>query len=104
MADDEINNAMPPEELKEWNEKNLEGRVERSCWENQQQKNKLVVDLSKTTQTWGEIKPQPNVWIAENEEMQNSTSGEQEELFALRDARRKDTWTPLILMNSWRMN
>ena len=41
---------MPPEELKEWNEKKLEGRVERSCWENQQQKNKLVVDLSKTTQ------------------------------------------------------
>ena len=29
-----------------------------------------------------------------NEEMQNSTSGENEELFALRDARRKDTWTP----------
>ena len=25
---DEMNNAMPPEELKEWNEKNLEGRIE----------------------------------------------------------------------------
>ena len=39
--------------------------------------------------------PQPNAWIAEkNEEMQNSTSTEYEELIALRDARRKDTWTP----------
>ena len=28
---DEMNNAMPSEELKELNEKNLEGRVERSC-------------------------------------------------------------------------
>ena len=32
-------------ELKELNEKNLEGMTEWSCWENQQQKNKLVVDL-----------------------------------------------------------
>jgi len=31
MALDEMNNAMPPEELKELNEKNLEGRIERSC-------------------------------------------------------------------------
>ena len=31
MALDEMNNAMPPEELKEFNEKNLEGRIERSC-------------------------------------------------------------------------
>ena len=31
-------------ELKE-NEKSFEGRVERSCWENQQRKNKLDVDL-----------------------------------------------------------
>ena len=63
-------------ELKELNEKNLEGKVER-------------------------------IWISEkNEEMQNSTSEENEKLFALRDARRKDTWTPptRILMNSWRMN
>ena len=28
----------------------LAGRFKRSCWENQQRKNKLVVDLSKTTQ------------------------------------------------------
>ena len=36
-----------------------------------------------------------NDWIAENnEEMQNSTSKEHGELYALRDARRKDTWTP----------
>ena len=63
-------------ELKELNEKNLEGRIER-------------------------------IWISEkNEEMQNSTSEENEELFALRDARRKDIWTPpkKFLMNSWRMN
>ena len=73
----------------EW--KNLEGRVERSCWENQQRKNKLVVDLSKKhLKTWGEIKAQPNVWIAEkNEEMQNSTSKEYGELIALRDAEEK---------------
>ena len=31
MTLDEMNNAKPPEELKEWNEMNLEGRVERSC-------------------------------------------------------------------------
>ena len=50
MTLDEMNNAMPPEELKEWNEKNLEGRIER-------------------------------IWIFEkNEEMQNSTSEENEEL------------------------
>ena len=50
MALDEMNKAMPLEELKELkelNEKNLEGRIERICWENQQQKNKLVADLSK---------------------------------------------------------
>ena len=94
MALDEMNNAMPPEELKELNEKNLEGRIEWSCWENQQWKNKLIVDLSKTSQhlTWNYT---TTVWITEkNEEMQNSTSEEKEELFALRDARRKDTWTP----------
>ena len=36
--------------------------------------------------------------------MQNSTSKEYGELIALRDARRKDTWTPptRILMNSWK--
>ena len=45
MILDEINNAMPPEEIKEWNEMNLEGRVERSCCENQHRKNKLVVVL-----------------------------------------------------------
>ena len=44
---EKMNNAMPPEELKKWNEKNLEGRVEWSCRENQQRKNKLVVDLWK---------------------------------------------------------
>ena len=27
MVLDEMNNAMPPEELKEWNEKNFEGRM-----------------------------------------------------------------------------
>ena len=32
-------------ELKELNEKNLEGKVEWSCWENQQRKNKLGVVL-----------------------------------------------------------
>ena len=31
MTLDEMNTAMPPEELKEWNEKKLEGRVEQSC-------------------------------------------------------------------------
>ena len=107
MALDEMNNAMPPEELNELNEKNLEGRIEWSCWENQQRKNKIVVYLSKQFKTWGEIIPQPKVWISKkNEEMQNSTSEEKEELFALRDARRKDTWTPptKFLMNTWRMN
>ena len=39
-------------ELKELNEKNLEGRVERSCRENQQRKNKLVVDLFETSQNY----------------------------------------------------
>ena len=64
MALDKMNNAMPPQELKELNEKNLEGRIER-------------------------------IWISKkNEEMQNSTSGENGELIALRDVRRKDTWTP----------
>ena len=55
----------PPEIIeREFNEKNLEGKVER-------------------------------IWISEkNEEMQNSTSEENEELFALQDTRRKDTWTP----------
>ena len=46
MTLDEMNDAMPPEELKEWNEKDLEGRVE---------------------QIWISEK---------NEEMQNSTSDE----------------------------
>ena len=32
MALDEMHKAMPPEELEEWNEKNLEGRIELSCW------------------------------------------------------------------------
>ena len=50
MALDEMNNAMPPEELKELNVKNLEGSIEWSCLENQQRRNKLVVDLPKTTQ------------------------------------------------------
>ena len=59
MTLDEMNNAMPPEELKELNEKNLEGRIEWSCWENQQQKNKLVVDLWITPQKlWGDNRPQ----------------------------------------------
>ena len=52
MTLDNISDAMPPEELKEWNEKNLEGRVERSCWQNQQRKNKLVVDLWVTSQNY----------------------------------------------------
>ena len=35
--------------------------------------------------------PQPNAWISRNnEETKNSTSKEYGELFALRDARRKD--------------
>ena len=67
MALDEMNKAMPPEELKELNElneKNLEGKVER-------------------------------IWISEeNEEMQNSTSKQYGELIALWGARKKDTWTP----------
>ena len=51
--------------------------------------------MEKYLKTWGETLPKSSVWIAEkNEEMQNSTSKESEELFALRDARRKDTWTP----------
>ena len=76
MALDEMNNAMPPEELKELNEKNLEGRIER-IWISEK-----------------------------NEEMQNSTSEEIEELIALWDARREDIWTlpTRILMNTWRMN
>ena len=81
MTLDETNNATPPDELEGLNEKNLEGRVERNCWENQQRKNKLVVDLSKQLKTWGEIMPQPNAWISgNNEEMQNSTSKEYGEL------------------------
>ena len=107
MTIDEMNNAMPPEELKEWNEKNLEGRVERSCWENQQRKNKLDVDLSKQLKTWGEIMPQENAWISgNNEEMQNSTSKGYGELIALWDARRKilelleqESWWTLERMN-----
>ena len=35
---------------RELNEKSLEGRIGQSCGENQQRKNKLVVDLWKTTQ------------------------------------------------------
>ena len=59
MALDEMTNAMPPEELKELNEKNLKGRIEWSCWENQQWKNKLVVDLWITSQKlWGDNRPQ----------------------------------------------
>ena len=45
MTLDEMNDIMPPEELKIWNEKSLEGRIEWSCLENQQRKNKIVVDL-----------------------------------------------------------
>ena len=93
--------------MKELNEKNLEGRIEWSYWENQQHNNKLVVELSKQLKTWGEIMPQPKAWISEkNEEMQNSTSKEYGELVTLRKSRRKDTWAPSIriLMNTWRMN
>ena len=49
MTLDEMNNAKPPEELKEWNEKNLEGLngvVEKI----NNEKNKLVVVLSVTSQ------------------------------------------------------
>ena len=50
----------------------------------------LMWTYQKQLKTWGEIMPQPNAWISEkNEEMQNSNSKENEELFALRDARRK---------------
>ena len=59
MTLDEMNNAKPPKELKEWNDMNLEGRVER-IWISEK-----------------------------NEEMQNSNSKENEELLALRDTRRK---------------
>ena len=51
------------------------------------------MDLSKQLKTWGEIMPQPNAWIAEkNEECKNPLQKEYGESFALRDARRKDTW------------
>ena len=59
-----------------FNEKNLEGLngvVEKI----NNEKNKLVVDLSKTTQNLRWNYTTTNVWIAEkNEEMQNSTSKE----------------------------
>ena len=53
-------------ELKELNEKNLGGKVERSCWENQQRKNKLDVDLWKTSQNYEVIadhkRKRLNIW------------------------------------------
>ena len=59
MALDEMSNVMPPEELKELNEKNLEWRIERNCWENQQRKNKLGVELWLTSQNlWADNRPQ----------------------------------------------
>ena len=45
MALGEMNNAMPPEELKELNEKNYEGRIDRVVEKINNKKNKLVVDL-----------------------------------------------------------
>ena len=64
MTLDEMNNTMPPEELKELNERNDE------------EKDIIYHNLvSKHAQ--------------KNEEMQNSTSKEYGELIALRDARRK---------------
>ena len=51
MTLDELNNAMPPEELKDLNEKNLEGRIEWSCWKTNNEKNKLVVGLWKHLNT-----------------------------------------------------
>ena len=62
-------------ELKELNEKNLEGKVKR-------------------------------IWISKkNEEMQNSTSEENEELFALQDGRRNILKLhQQNLMKTWRMN
>ena len=59
----EKNNAMPPEELKELNEKNLEGRIEWSCWENQLWKNKLVVDLWITSQNYEVITSRERKWL-----------------------------------------
>ena len=46
----------------------LRGRVEWSCWDIQQRKNKLVVDLSKTTQNLRWNYTTSNVWIAEKNE------------------------------------
>ena len=63
--------------------------------------------MEKHLKTWGQIMPQLEAWIAEeNEEMQKSASKEYEELIALQDARIKDAWAPptIILMNTWTMN
>ena len=106
-----MNNAMPPEELKELNEKNLEGRIEWSCWENQQWKKKLVDDLSKTTQKLRWNYTTTNVWIAKkNEEMHNSISGETENYlhFETREEKilellqRESWWTLEEWIKSWR--
>ena len=59
-------------ELKELNEKNLEGKVERSCWENQQRKNKLVVDLWKTSQNYEVITDHKRKWLDSLEERRNA--------------------------------
>ena len=89
-------------------QRNASGRIERIEWKELRRKvwteflrksttkeSSCCGPKEKHLKTWGETLPQANVSIAEkNEEMQNSTSEENEELFALQDARRKDTWTP----------
>ena len=59
---------------KNWNrnEKNLEGRIEWSCWENQQRKNKLVVDLWITSQNYEVITNRKRKWLHSWEERKNA--------------------------------
>ena len=105
MALDEMNNAMPPEELKELNEKNLEGKVERICWENQQRKDKLVVDLWRTSQNlrWNSATTK---WLNSWEERRNAKLHFPRKWRIICSSRREKkrylNSTDKILMNSWK--
>ena len=50
----------------------VEGRIERGCWENQQQKELLVVDLWITSQNYAVISNHKRKWLDSWEEQRNA--------------------------------
>ena len=97
----------PPERIeRELNEKNLEGRIERSCWENQQRKNKLVVDLWITSQNYEVVTDHKRKRLKSWEERGNAKLHFKRiwriNCTSRRKKKRYFNSTNKILMNSWK--